>query len=503
VTASRFDISIAAGKRRLVDATRFPVEEGAITFLFGESGIGKSLIGKALFGILDESDFRVSVNGRPYREFRESAEARSARENGFFMFQEPSSHLNPLLTLEQQMTEGTLARGSDPLGAAKELWRDADRGALPRILPVYPKAYRPSGGEKQRILAAMAFSRMDIALAEGGPAPGLYVFDEPTGSLDREARDRFLDRLFARFRLRHATILLITHDYGMISYVQSRHRDLGKHFRFMELYVRGGSAQTRDFDPARFLTWLGGLRAEPAGTMTTPLLRVEGDIRVFGRLLRFSRPGVESGSNALAVRPGDLVYLKAGSGIGKTTVAKIVIGLQKADYFRLEIDGVRLGEISPAQYWRRHLWGKKMTMAFQHADESLNPRASVDDTLMILNRKTLRDREGVAAALARLFDSQEIPGLRGRKVWQLSGGQKQRLNLLRAFALETPLIILDEPLSALDFESIDRVLGLIRDARGSGRAILLISHNEDIFDRLVSPESVLLLESYAPAGPSS
>jgi ABC-type dipeptide/oligopeptide/nickel transport system ATPase subunit len=180
-------------------------------------------------------------------------------------------------------------------------------------------------------------------------------------------------------------------------------------------------------------------------------------------------------------------------------VAKIVIGLQNADHFRLEIDGVRLGDVSPRQYWRRHLWGKKMTMAFQHADESLNPRASVDDTLRILNMKTIQDRKGVAMALARLFDTGEIPGLTGKKVWQLSGGQKQRLNLLRAFALETPLIILDEPLSALDFESIDRVLGIMRDARVRGRAILLISHNEDIFDRLVSPESVYSLESADPS----
>jgi peptide/nickel transport system ATP-binding protein len=505
MTASRFDINIFAGGRLLVDAAGFPVEQGAITFLFGESGIGKSLIGKALFGILDESDFRARVNGVAYSEYSQSTEVRAARINGFFMFQEPSTHLNPLLTLEQQMKEGILAKAADPLGAARELWRDTERRTLPRILPVYPKAHRPSGGEKQRILAAMAFTRMDIALAAaaGSPgearAPGLFVFDEPTGSLDREARDRFLDRLFARFRLRHETILLITHDYGMISYVQARHRDLGKDYRFVELFVSGGSARTREFDPARFLTWLGGLEAAAPVTVRTPLLRVEGEIRVFGRVLRFSQPGRGKERNALSVHPGELVYLKAGSGIGKTTVAKIVIGLQKADYFRIEIDGVRLGDVSPRQYWRKNLWGKKMTMAFQHADESLNPRSSVDDTLRILKRKSLQDREDVAKALGRLFDTGEIPELRGKKVWQLSGGQKQRLNLLRAFALETPLIILDEPLSALDFESIDRVLGLIRDARALGRAILLISHNEDIFDRLVSPESVHVLESADPS----
>jgi len=95
--------------------------------------------------------------------------------------------------------------------------------------------------------------------------------------------------------------------------------------------------------------------------------------------------------------------------------------------------------------------------------------------------------------LSRLFDGEEIPQLRGRKVWQLSGGQKQRLNLLRAFALSTPMMILDEPLNSLDFESIDRVLALMREAQSRGQTILLISHNEDIFDAGVPAGSVYLL----------
>jgi ABC-type glutathione transport system ATPase component len=499
VTASRFDIRIAAGNRLLVDAVGFPLEEGAITFLFGESGIGKSLIGKALFGILDESEFSIRMGAAPYADYRDSPPARAARNGGFFMFQEPSSHLNPLLTIEQQMKEGTLAKARDPLAPAMELWRDADRGTLPLLLPVYPRPYRPSGGEKQRILAAMAFSKMDIGLAGGADSAGLFVFDEPTGSLDREARDRLLDRLFARFRLRHETILLITHDYGMISYVQSRHRDMGKSFRFMELYVSGGIARTREFDPGRFLAWLGELREEPAIESGSPVLRVEGEIRVFGRVLRFSKPGGGGRTGALEVRPGELAYLKAESGIGKTTVAKIIVGLLRADYFRFEIAGVRLGDVSPRSYWRKRLWGKKMTMAFQHADEALNPRAGVGDTLRILGKPSLRAAAEIDAALAHLFDQREIPELMRKKVWQLSGGQKQRLNLLRAFALDTPLIILDEPLSALDFESIDRVLALIRNARADGRAILLISHNEDIFDRIVPPGSVHVLESAEPS----
>ena len=497
MSAAAYDIRIAAGGRLLVDTHAFPLEAGAVTFLFGESGIGKSLIGKTLFGILDPAEFRAEVNGEPYALWRESPAAAEARSGGFFVFQEPSTHLNPLATLAAQLGEGTLRRAADPLAAAAELFPGGEGGALPRILPVYPGPHRPSGGEKQRILVSMAFTRMDIALAAGEPARGLYVFDEPTGSLDRDARDRFLDRLFARFRLRHETVLLVTHDYGMIAYVRSRHRDLEGRFRFLELTASGGAARTRTFEPGRFLSWLDAQRPEQAPGTGAPVLRVESGISVYGRTLAFARPAGPAGPAALSVRPGELVYMKAGSGVGKTTVAKIVIGLEQAAHFRIEVDGVRLGEVSPRRFWRKRLWGKKMTMAFQHADEALNPKASVAATLRILSLPSLRGKAALRSSLGRLFDADELDALLGRKVWQLSGGQKQRLNLLRALALGTPLVILDEPLSALDFESIDRVLGILRDVRERGTAILLISHNEDIFDRIVSPSSVYLLSSVA------
>lgn len=495
MSEDRYDITVTSGKRVLVDAQNLVISQGMVTFLFGESGIGKSLLGKALFGILDDPDLRVRINGEGYRQYSSRPNVAGRKKQGFFMFQEPSSHLNPLQSLEEQLREGALADAPDPIGPVRELWDAQGAQDLERLLPVFPKPYRPSGGEKQRILAAMAFSKMDVASDRADAGDGLFVFDEPTGSLDREARNRFLDRLFDRFRQRKQTILLITHDYGMIGYVQSRHRGLLSHIRFRELALEAGTVMVRDFDPEHFLHWLAGQHAQPADFKRTPLLRVESGIRVFGRSLRFLEGASGKGEVDMAVHPGELVYLKAGSGVGKTTVAKIVIGLQNADYFRMEFEGVRLGEVSPRHYWRRNLWGKRMTMAFQHADESLNPKASVEETLQMLPLPAVRTREAVAEALEKLFDRREIPQLQDKKVWQLSGGQKQRLNILRAFTLSTPLIILDEPLNALDFESIDRVLTLVREARSNGHAILLISHNEDIFDALVPVESVHLLDA--------
>ncbi len=488
-----YDIRVKVGDRVLVDARSVPLVKNGITLMFGESGIGKSLAGKALFGLLDEEEYNVVVNGESYREYCARPEVAAARQNGFFMFQEPSSHLNPLQTVEEQLCEGTLAEAHDPIAPVRELWRADDSGTLTGILPIFPKPYRPSGGEKQRLLGGMAFAKMDAVAEQELTDHGLFVFDEPTGSLDREARDRFLDRLFARYRRRKETILVITHDYGIIGYVQAFHVDLIPSTTFCELRLVGGIAQARAFEPQLFVEWLRNQRPQEMPVVRRPLLRVKSGVRIFGRTLNFSTPAWDREDTELVVHAGELVYLKAASGVGKTTVAKIVIGLQHAEQLGMEFDGETFSETTPSRRWQRVLWGRGMTMAFQHADEALNPHASVEETLRLLPVSALRSGEAVVEVLGRLFDAEEIPQLRGRKVWQLSGGQKQRLNLLRAFALSTPLIILDEPLNALDFESIDRVLALMREAQRRGQAILLISHNEDIFDAVVPSGSVYLL----------
>jgi ABC-type dipeptide/oligopeptide/nickel transport system ATPase subunit len=215
---------------------------------------------------------------------------------------------------------------------------------------------------------------------------------------------------------------------------------------------------------------------------------VESGLRVFGKKLGFHGPGDRSERSHLEIRSGDLVYLKARSGAGKTTVAKIIMGLQRADYFRMNFDGIRLGEVSPPRYWEKKLWGKKMTMVFQHADEALNLKSTVGQSLAILPVESTQTEEGRRGILASLFDDGSLPTLARKRVSYLSGGQKQRLNLLRAFALSTSFLILDEPLNALDFRSITRVLQAIERRRELGQGILLISHNEDIFQALIPPE---------------
>ncbi len=490
-----FSVLIRAGARTLVDCAEYRLPQQRIMLLFGESGIGKSLINRAVYGLLDPEQFEVTVNGCDASAWGAAPWVRSIQQHGFFVFQEPSTHLHPLLTLGEQLREGSLADSATEGGILAELWGGAD-GSSPRpLLDVYPKPYRPSGGEKQRMLLAMAFKKIDLFQKRGRPdVPTLFMFDEPTGSLDNRFRDVVLHMLFARYRRMPFTAVVISHDYSMISMIRRDHPDLAGEIVYRELALEQGRVVLRDFEPQTYLDWIARQQppraAQESGTLTA---RVESDVQVFGRKLMLVREPRSPVPSPLELRRGAMAYLKAPSGMGKTTLVKMMMGLVRGDRFRMTLGKSTVSERTTEDFWRRRVWGRSMTMVFQHADEALNPRATVHDTFRGLPARRSPGREQVLRILGELFDPAVAASILDREVANLSGGQKQRLNLLRGLSLETGLIILDEPLNGLDFESSVRVLGLLRERLRHGDAILVISHSEEIFDSQVAPDGTVYL----------
>ncbi|MCK5571122.1 MAG: ATP-binding cassette domain-containing protein [Bacteroidetes bacterium] len=499
-----FDILIAKERRILVDIPGFHLPKNHITFLLGESGIGKSLTGKALYGILDPERLTVVVNGEQYRSYQKSDLTRRFQRDGFFVFQEPSTHLNPLMNLEEQICEGSLAHGSGEASILRELWQDSPPEELMDLLRVYPKPHRPSGGEKQRILCAMAFLKMDM-LAAGGADP-LFVFDEPTGSLDNRYRDIVLQMLFDRFRRQPSTVLLITHDYSMISFVTRHFTDLTDRIDFQELSLGDDGFHIKDFRPETYMAWLSRQSppqaAKESWTSDTPLLQVESGMEIYGRVLSFSRGDSGEKHVPLVLHRASMAYLKAPSGTGKTTMVKLLMGLLRGRNLSATLDGIPLTDSTHRHFWQQHVWGKKMTMVFQHADEALNLRASVRDVFSGLPLRRRLTRAALEQEVRTFFGTDLDDAFFSRPVGTLSGGQKQRLNLLRSLLLDADLLILDEPLNGLDFTSMQRVLKLLQERMEEGKALLLISHNEEIFDALVPPDNVYYL-SGDPLSPSS
>jgi len=495
-----FNIRIAAGGRTLADIDRFAIRENTVTFLFGESGIGKSLISRALFGLLVPEEYTITVNGESYERYLGGPWPTAFQKNGFFVFQEPSTHLNPLLTIGDQLREGSLANAPDESPILRQLWDGTEDNVLRGLLEVFPKPYRPSGGEKQRMLLAMAFKKLDMLLAGTPPerAP-LYVFDEPTGSLDNHFRDLFLSMLFARFRKRPFTVLLVSHDYSMISHVQKAYADLRDGISYKELVSRGGALALQDFLPETYLGWLdkqhpaAGVQGTAAGAL--PIVTVESRVEVFGRTLFITRDRHGKEEAPMQIHRGSMVYLKAPSGTGKTTIVKLMTGLASGSRFRMKLGDAVITEKSSREVWRKWIWGKRMTMVFQHADEALNPHSTVEETFHGLPSRKKQTREDIIRSLRELFDPEDVTEeFLKKEVRLLSGGQKQRLNLLRGLFLDTDVLIVDEPLNGLDFVSTTKVIAMLHQKQHAGKGILLISHNEEIFDRQVAEENVYYLK---------
>lgn len=489
-----FDIRIAVRKHVLVDIRGFEVQPRRITFLFGESGIGKSLIARAIYGLLDPEEYDITINGERYERYLQRPETQEIRKNSFFVFQEPSSHLNPLVRLGEQLREGNLAEAPGEQELLSELWDGETEKEIEHLLEVYPKPYRPSGGEKQRMFLVMALKKINIALEAGGSS-GVFVFDEPTGSLDNRLRDIFLSLLFSRFRQQPFTVLLITHDYSMISEVTTSHASLSANVMFKELRRQNEAVELRDFQAATYTGWLKNQekRTTQGGRTEVPLLAVESEIGVFGRKLVVSRSANGLQPTALELFPGEIVYLKAPSGEGKTTVMKMIMGLIRGELFRMTLGGSTVTEQTPTRYWREHLWGRRLTMVFQHADEALNPRSKVREIFEGLPLPERMTRSEIKRRLGELFEGEITDGFLDKQVSLLSGGQKQRLNLVRGLALDTEILLLDEPLNGLDFDSTTRVIALLEEKQRAGKGILLVSHNEEIVETMVEAGNVLYL----------
>ncbi|GEM_PF-381052 len=494
-----YDISISKHNRSLVQIENFRLEENHITFLFGESGIGKSLIAKAVYGLLPPEELQISLNGEPYVEYCERNHTQEIQRNSFFVFQEPSTHLDPLLTLGAQVEEGTLPQKLRASGILERLWNTSDQELLDKILGVYPKPYRPSGGEKQRFLLVMAFLKIDLLLEQmDDHARTMFVFDEPSGSLDNHFRDVFLSFLLEKFEKRKFTTLLITHDYSIISAVRKADPNILKDISYKELSLGRKGLTLTDFMPDNYLKWLHGQKPLrmffEAPLSPQPLLRVASGMEVFGRRLVLTNMRAWNKQSALEIHPYSMVYLKAPSGVGKTTFAKAIMGLLPARNLRVALKNLTLTEQTPRNIWRTRVWGKRMTITFQHADEALNQQSTVRGTLSGLPRHTMTEQE-ILQLMAEVFDCEIDDRFLRTKVRYLSGGQKQKLNLIRSLVLDTNILILDEPFNGLDFRSIVQVLDILKERQKAGKGILLISHNEEIFDAVVNPEQVYYISA--------
>jgi len=482
---------------------------GEVLAIVGESGSGKTVTANALLGLLPETatmSGAVIVRGRGGETdvvHASPAKLRAMRgRDAAMVFQEPSTALNPVYTVGWQIAEGLRAHADGRLSTkeakakAVEILRKVGIPDPDRRVDDYPHQF--SGGQKQRIVIAMA-----LVLNAG-----LIIADEPTTALDVTVQAEILELLRACRDEFGATIVLITHNMGVVADLADRvvvmlRGDIVEQAPVRELFANPQQDYTRELLAAVPHVGQGksALVAPPSASLLEDRSAPEpaaGSLIVaraceIGYPGRFGRGGVVAVKGVdFHVGPGEVVGLVGESGSGKTTIGRAVVGLTTVvggslQVLGQEMKGVKQRQLAPLR--------PEIGFVFQDPATSFNPLLSIAECIaepLIVHGKA----SSVAAARAKvdeLLDAVRLPTNFGdRYPHELSGGQRQRASLARALALDPKLLIADEPTSALDVSVQAKVLELFVQLQAElGFASLFISHDLAVIDAVADRIIVL------------
>ncbi|MDE0175857.1 MAG: ABC transporter ATP-binding protein [Defluviicoccus sp.] len=480
LTADNLSVYFGSGARevRAVRNISFEIGRGETLALVGESGSGKSVSALSILQLLPYPLARhpggsIRFAGEELIGCPEAA-LRGVRGNRIAMiFQEPMTSLNPLHTIEKQI--GEILKVHKGLGRAEARSRIVDllnRVGLPEAesrLQAYP--HQLSGGQRQRVMIAMALAN----------DPELLIADEPTTALDVTIQAQILKLLKDLQRERGMSILLITHDIGIVRKVSDRVAVMTEG----EIVETGPTAEI--FDNPRHDYTRHLLAAEPKGNpavadgKASAVMEAD-DLKVWfpvkrGVLRRVVGHIKAVDGVSVAVREGQTLGVVGESGSGKTTLAMGLLRLEKSmgpiRFRGNDISGMGWSQIRPLR--------REMQIVFQDPFSSLSPRFSVgqiiEEGLVVHGMAGDYDerRAVIAGALAEVGLD---PEAQDRYPHEFSGGQRQRIAIARAIALKPRFIVLDEPTSALDMSIQAQIVDLLRELQARhGLAYLFISHD--------------------------
>jgi peptide/nickel transport system ATP-binding protein len=205
---------------------------------------------------------------------------------------------------------------------------------------------------------------------------------------------------------------------------------------------------------------------------------------------------------SFSIRPGQTFGMVGESGCGKTTIGRLIAGLEKATGGSIVVDGEDLVQLSKRERRRR---SPKIQLMFQDSYASMDPRMRVGPILREpLAIQGIGSRQEQRNKIAAILDEVGLPRAAvERYPHEFSGGQRQRLGLARALILRPKLVIADEPVSALDVSIQAQILNLMLDLqRDLGLTYLFISHDLSVVRYLSDTIGVMYLGKLVEVGPA-
>jgi len=457
------DLQVTFGATAAVRGVSFTLARGETLALVGESGSGKSVTALAILQLLPPS---ARASGRiRFADVdllgADDATLREIRGDRIAMiFQEPTTSLNPLHTIERQIGEAiTLHRALDAAAARARTIALLGLVGLPdpeRRLGAYP--HELSGGQRQRVMIAMALAN----------DPDVLIADEPTTAVDVTIQAQLLALLEDLQRRFGMAMLFITHDLSIVRAVADRVCVMQQG----QIVEQGPLGEV--FAAPRHPYTQRLLAAQPTGTPApvpadAPVLLHCEDLRVWypikAGVLRRTVDNVRAVDGVtLQLRAGETLGIVGESGCGKSTLALALLGLVESRG-QLDTSGLR-----PLR--------RQAQIVFQDPYGSLSPRLSIGQIVAEGLRVHDPGADEAARVVAALREVGLDPEVRHRYPHEFSGGQRQRIAIARALVLQPKLVVLDEPTSALDVSVQAQIIDLLRALQARhGIAYLFISHD--------------------------
>lgn len=511
-----------AGTTRAVDDVSFSIDKKEIVGVVGESGSGKSVTCHTMLGLLPQPPAKVEggsvtfdgqeLIGLPPPLLRAIRGKRIS-----MVFQDPMSCLNPYLRIIDQVAEPILihekvSREQAESRAIEMMKKVGIRDAEQRARS-YPHEF--SGGMRQRVMIAMSLATN----------PDLLLADEPTTALDVTVQARILKILRDLRDDLGIAVLFVTHDLGVVADVADRvvvmyRGKIVEQGKVREIfqnpahpYVKGllacrptletkyrilptvddflnteesedGPILSERRDAAQRLATLEKKPSSDKRDEVSPelLLKVKGISVHFhsgGGFLGKPRETVKAVNEVdLDIPKGRTLGLVGESGCGKTTLGRAILRLQQPTAGSIQYDGKELIGLTQSDMLE---YRKRMQIIFQDPYASLNPRQTIEQTLIepLLVHKIGSNREDRRDRVVSLL---EEVGLGSefllRYPHEFSGGQRQRISVARALAVEPEFVVCDECVSAMDVSVQAQVLNLLRELQDKRKlTYLFISHD--------------------------
>lgn len=478
------NLSVAFTGQTVVKNVSFSVSAGQTLALVGESGSGKSVTAHSILKLLPYPNAshpggKIFYNGQNLLNLSEQALQKIRGNHIGMIFQEPMAALNPLHTVEKQITE--VLRLHKYLNTQQ--CREKTLALLEKVQIVNPEQrlssypHELSGGQRQRIMIAMALAC----------EPAVLIADEPTTALDVTVQRQILQLLKDLQRSNKMALILITHDLEMVRHYSDhvcvmRHGEIVEANTCATLFSAPTHSYTREL-----------LDSRPKGLPKPYNPKAETLLSIKGLSVKFPlhKPLFRAPSKFLhALKPVD-ICIKEGStlgivgesGSGKSTLAMAMLRLQSSEgeinYRHIALNKLNQKQLRP--------YRKKIQVVFQDPFASLSPRMSV--SAIIAEGLTLHEKLSVEDQDKRVIDIMHTvemdPETRHRYPHEFSGGQRQRIAIARALILKPEVIVLDEPTSALDRAVQVQVIDLLRRLQNQFQlTYIFISHDLEVIKAL-------------------